>query len=78
MAERLNIITRIISKGGIIGTVAKKYLVNEDNIDLFIFECSEQCHNKMAKDFWGEGLTKDIIDYCNQNLTQTLTHSKHL
>lgn len=65
--EKLNfansIMQRIISKGGIMGSAAKMYIDNAENTDKFIKECSEQCHNKTAKDLWGEQLVLDILNY---------------
>lgn len=54
---------RIIAKGGLIGAAAKMYINDEEKADLFIKECSEQCHNKSAKDQWGDELVKDILEY---------------
>lgn len=47
------------------GTIAKMIIADEAKADQFILECAEQCHNKGAKDFWGEELVHEIVSYCN-------------
>ncbi len=61
-----DILSRIINKGGIMSAVAKMYINDEEKANQFIRECSEQCHNQSAKDFWGEELVTDIIKYCSK------------
>lgn len=63
------ILTQIIRKGGLMGSVAKIYLNDKEKTDKFILECAEQCHNKNAINLWGEELTKEIIKYKNSEMS---------
>ncbi len=63
----LNILQRIVSKGGLMGAAAKLYLNDREKAKQFIKECSEQCHNKSAQIQWGEELTADIIRFNSFN-----------
>lgn len=58
-----NIMERIISKGGVMGSLAKMYIENDENTDKFIMECAEQCQNKTAEELWGDALVLDILKY---------------
>ncbi len=42
---------------------ARVYLNDEKKEHQFIIECSEQCHNKLAKEYWGEALIIDVLEY---------------
>ncbi|MBI2723108.1 MAG: hypothetical protein HYX39_13120 [Bacteroidetes bacterium] len=63
------ILTQIISKGGLIGSAAKFYLNDKEKTDKFILECAEQCHSKNAVNLWGEELVKEIIKYRNSEMS---------
>ena len=64
--DRENIINTIISRGGLMANCAKLYLNNEIMAHLFIIECSEQCHQKLAVEYWGKELVSNIIKYSKQ------------
>lgn len=51
---------------------AKQYVGDDEKADQFILECSEQCHNKTAKELWGEKLVLAIKEYANRSLEKTL------
>ena len=61
--ESIEILGRIISKGGLLGTCAKKYMYNREQAHQFILECYDQCHNNSAIKLWGEELVRDIRNY---------------
>lgn len=61
--ESKRLLNRIKAKGGIYGKAAEMYINDDEKADLFIRECAEQCHNKLAKELWGEELILDIIKY---------------
>lgn len=69
----LELLDRIIEKGGLIGSCAKMYANNVTLADNFIRECKEQCHNKMTEEYWGEDLVADIINY--PSIAPTVTKS---
>lgn len=66
--NRTSIFNRIIDKGGIIGATAKIYFGDDKKMDEFIKECRDQCHNKAAKQFWGEELAQEIEKYVEVEL----------
>lgn len=47
------------------GATAKIYITDREKASQFIHECFKQCHNKTAKQLWGEDLVKDIATYAN-------------
>jgi hypothetical protein len=61
----LELLERIIAKGGIIGKCAERYRSNEKEAGQYILECSAHCQNFM--EFWGEELIADIIAYKKQD-----------
>jgi hypothetical protein len=61
--ESNQILERIISRGGIMGACAKRYLHNKEQADQFILECYYQCHNNSAIRLWGEDLIIEIKNY---------------
>lgn len=63
------LLTRIIAKGGLMGYCAKLCFFDPQKAKQYILECSEQCHNQGALDFWGEELVKDIVEYAKDNKT---------
>ena len=64
--QRISILRGIISKGGLMADCAKLYLNNELMAHQFIIECSEQCHQELAIEYWGNKLVLDIIKYSEQ------------
>jgi len=68
-----DILNGIIRKGGLMGAAAKMYINDEEKTNQFIKECSEQCHNKSAREFWGEELIKEIMEYSKNKHTKKLT-----
>lgn len=64
--QRINILKDLISKGGLMAGCAKLYLNDEVMGSRFIIECSEQCHNELAFEYWGSELVLDIIKYSKQ------------
>lgn len=60
---RIDILIRIIKKGGLYGSCAKLYFNDSYKSHLLLLECSEQCHHLSLIEFWGEELIFDIIDY---------------
>lgn len=63
--DKVKILKKIIDKGGMMGYVAKLYIADDKKAHQFIIECAEQCHNQNAVTLWGNGLTREIIKYCN-------------
>lgn len=61
--KRIEILTEIISKGGLLGTCAKLYLHDELMGHKFILECSEQCHIDFTSEYFGKELVTEIIKY---------------
>ncbi len=59
----IEILERIINKGGIIGACAKRYIYNKELADQFILECYYQCYNNSAIQLWGEELIIDIQNF---------------
>jgi hypothetical protein len=59
----LNILDRIIEKGGLAGQCARLYRNNTELSDAFIKECALQCHLAGARKLWGEKLTHEILNY---------------
>ena len=59
---------KIISKKGLMGVVAKKYVNNEKEATRFIKECREQTHNESTKKYWGEKLIKEIELFCDESI----------
>jgi hypothetical protein len=70
--DSVEILNRIISKGGLIGATAKFCVGDEQKRNQFLLECSEQCHNSLILKIWGEKLVFDIIKYCINNKTGIL------
>ncbi len=60
---RIDILNRIISKGGLHASVAQMFLDDESSGNAFITECFMQCHNKSVLGFWGVELVLDIVRY---------------
>jgi hypothetical protein len=54
----------IISKQGVMGTVAKMYVNDRDKSIDFIKDCGEQIHNEGAKKYWGTELINEIEQFC--------------
>lgn len=71
MSESIVILKQIIEKGTMIGKCAKLFENDSVKADQFIKECAQQCHNKSAKELWGEKLTKAIIEYNKKHLHLT-------
>lgn len=65
--KRAEILTRIISKGGLLGSCAKIYINDKVKAHQFILECSEQCHHSLIINHFGEELVADIIKYCKNS-----------
>ncbi len=61
--DRQAIMTAIISKGGLMGSIANLYIHDAVLSDKFIKECYEQCHNKSAKRMFGESVVLEIQKY---------------
>ena len=59
----VEILKRIVPKGGIFGECAKQYLNDEEKAHQFVIECFEQCHNQLMIEYLGEDLKQDIIRY---------------
>lgn len=57
------ILNGIKAKGGLYGKAAALYIKDEEKADLFIRECAEQCHNKLAQELWGDELVRAILEY---------------
>lgn len=70
MSVRQTIMTKIISKGGLIGKVASLYIDSNKLSDQFIAECFDQCRNNSAKEHWGEDLIKEIKNYVAKKISQ--------
>lgn len=68
MKVKQKIINAIINKGGLMGYAAKMYINDEKNAHQFIIDCSDQCHNPNAKDFWGEYLVSEILRYKQETI----------
>lgn len=68
--DGLEILNRIINKGGIMGAVAKTYINDQEETEQFIKECYQQCHNNSAQKLWGEELVHDIKNYSERKNTQ--------
>ncbi len=64
--KTLEILNDIISKGGLMAGCAKLYLNDEAMARQFIIECSEQCHQELAIEYWGNKLVLDIMKYSKQ------------
>lgn len=62
MAEN-EILTKIIKKGGLLGSIAKVWSNDKVKATQFIKECSEMCHTPMARDLWGNELIQAIKRY---------------
>ncbi len=62
----IDLLKRIIEKGGLMGSCAKLYLDNVTAAEIFIKECKAQCHNRFAVEYWGEELVRDIFLYCQE------------
>lgn len=60
---RLDILTRIIRKGGLYGSCANLYFNDSYKSHQFLMECSEQCHHTSLIDFFGDELIFDILNY---------------
>jgi hypothetical protein len=60
------IMEKIISKQGLMGQVAKKYINNEEKARNFIRECREQTHNESTKKYWGDKLVREIEEFCSE------------
>lgn len=75
ITERKEILTRIINKGGLMALCAKKYVHDEEQTDLFIQECAQQCHNNSALKLWGEDLVNDIKNYSDSKNLKKLNLS---
>lgn len=60
------ILEKIISKGGLMGKCALLYKNDSELTDKFIRECSEQCHNAMTIQYWGEDLVDEIKTYAEK------------
>ncbi len=56
---------RIISKGGLMSIAANLYIDDEVKTNLFIKECSEQCHTSFIGKYFGEELVSDIMEFSN-------------
>lgn len=65
--ESIQILERIINKGGIMGACAKRYICNKEQSHQFILECYYQCHNRSAVQLWGEELIIDIQKYIHNH-----------
>ena len=63
--ERTEILNIIIAKGGLMGAAARIYINDTEKADGFIMECYGQCHNKSARELWGEELVSAIEKYVN-------------
>lgn len=57
------LLCKIIDKGGLYGSIAKKYLGQGENEHGYILECYEQVHVPGAVSFWGKELVDGIVDY---------------
>jgi hypothetical protein len=75
--KTLKILNDIISKGGLMASCAKLYLNDEVMAHQFIIECSEQCDQVLAKEYWGNELVFDIINYSKHSKTK-ITSNNHL
>jgi|GEM_PF-6280443 len=60
---RIDILNRIINKGGLYASGAQMFLYDESRGNDFITECFMQCHNKSIWGLWGVDLVLDIIRY---------------
>lgn len=60
---RLDILTRIIEKGGLYGSCANLYFNDSYKSHQFLMECSEQCHHASLIEFFGTDLISDITNY---------------
>ncbi len=60
---RLDILTRIMKKGGLYGSCANLYFNDSYKSHLFILEISEQCHHQSLVDFFDNELIDDIMNY---------------
>jgi len=58
------IMAEIVNKKGLIGTIAKLYLHDEQKARQFIRECGHQMHNPGARKHWGEELSREIELFC--------------
>lgn len=63
LSTEQQLLTRIVAKGGMMGSFAKLFFFDSQKAKQYILECSEQCHNQGAIDCWGEELVKDIKIY---------------
>jgi hypothetical protein len=61
--HRIDILNRIINKGGMYAGAATLCLSNESRGNDFISECFMQCHNTSTLRFWGVELVLEIISY---------------
>ncbi|MFN8116793.1 MAG: hypothetical protein U0W65_11815 [Bacteroidia bacterium] len=61
--NRIDILQRIINKGGLYGDIANFYKNDSFKSHQFLLECSEQCHHTSLIEFFGEQLIEDIILY---------------
>lgn len=61
--RRADILNRIISRGGLLGSCAKLYINDKVKAHQFILECSEQCHHLLIINYFGEKLVADIVKY---------------
>jgi hypothetical protein len=71
--ESIEILGRIISKGGLLGACAKRYIHNKEQAHGFILECYYQCHNSSTIKLWGEDLIMDIRNYIHDQKQEILT-----
>lgn len=67
----LDLLNRIIEKGGLMGACAKMYTNNLALAEIFIKECKAQCHNKFTNEYWGEELVMDILKHNSSILQNT-------
>ena len=74
--ESIEILERIINKGGIMGACAKRHINDNEQSDQFILECYYQCHNNSAIKLWGEELVRDIQNYIRNKKKEIMTDPK--
>jgi hypothetical protein len=66
--DKNSILTAIIERGGVMGSIAKFYINDEEKSDKFIKECYAQCHNTGAKNLWGEKIVSEIETYVSNSV----------
>lgn len=59
----VEILEKIVPKGGIFGECAKLCLRDKEKAHQFVLECFEQCHNKLMVEYLGEDLKQAIVEY---------------